>query len=305
MKVDIFDVDHGACAVITCPDGKRLMIDCGTKTDPPYWWPSIQFYGEEFAGLLLANLDEDHVTDFEKMLELVTVKTVWINDSITAARLKLMKPDGMRSGVTAVHAYLQQPICLNLKLDLPQINVHVFRHTHPTFTDTNNLSFVTFVEYGNFCILFPGDMEEAGWKEFLPNDAFTALLRRVSVAVPSHHGRESGCCADVFNWWRCSPCAFVISDKEKVHETQETTDWYRQHAKGVHKILSTLWDTPETRYVFTTRKDGCVSIEAQLDGSFVLYRQSKAQVLVEPKPVEPAPIFGRGLLDALARTSRD
>ena len=35
MRVDIFDVGHGACSVITCPDGKRLMIDCGSKGDPP------------------------------------------------------------------------------------------------------------------------------------------------------------------------------------------------------------------------------------------------------------------------------
>jgi hypothetical protein len=36
MKIDIFDVGRGACSVITCPDGRRLMIDCGSKNDPPY-----------------------------------------------------------------------------------------------------------------------------------------------------------------------------------------------------------------------------------------------------------------------------
>jgi beta-lactamase superfamily II metal-dependent hydrolase len=114
MKVDIFDVGHGACSVITCPDGKRLMIDCGSRNDPPYWWPSIQFYGEAFAGLILTNLDEDHVDDFEGTLKNLRVATVCINNTIDAPRLTLLKQQGMRRGVKAVHSYLQNPSCLNL-----------------------------------------------------------------------------------------------------------------------------------------------------------------------------------------------
>ena len=29
MLLDIFDVEHGACALITTSNGKRVMIDCG------------------------------------------------------------------------------------------------------------------------------------------------------------------------------------------------------------------------------------------------------------------------------------
>jgi hypothetical protein len=126
MKIDIFDVGHGACSVITCPDGKRLMIDCGSKSDPPYWWPSIQFYGEAFAGLILTNLDEDHVDDFESTLKNLKVATVCINNTIDAPRLKLMKPDGMGTGVNAVHNYLQHPSCLNLPSEsAPSYSEHI------------------------------------------------------------------------------------------------------------------------------------------------------------------------------------
>ncbi len=27
MRVNIFDVGHGACSVITCPNGGRVMVD--------------------------------------------------------------------------------------------------------------------------------------------------------------------------------------------------------------------------------------------------------------------------------------
>ncbi len=286
MKVDIFDVGHGACSVITCPDGKRLMIDCGSKTDVPYWWPSIQFYGETFAGLILANIDEDHVRDFEGTLRNLRVATVCINNTIDAARLKLMKPDGMGTGVKAVYSYLQNPSCLNLYLSPPQVTVSLFRLPFGTFNDTNNLSLVTVVEYGQFCIIYPGDLEEAGWKQLVLSPEFRAILRRVRLFVTSHHGRESGYCAELFGPALCNPDAFIISDKEMVHDTQETTGWYREHAKGLHKILANPWDTPETRYVFTTRSDRCISINVPADGKFVLYRNSDVQRNVEPRTRE-------------------
>jgi|ERR1700734_2503553 beta-lactamase superfamily II metal-dependent hydrolase len=290
MKVDIFDVGHGACSVITCPDGRRLMVDCGSKTDPPYWWPSIQFYGESFAGLILTNLDEDHVDDFESTLKNLSVATVCINNTIDAPRLLLLKQQGMRTGVKAVHSYLQNPSCLNLVLNLPQITVSMFRLPFGAFKDTNNLSLVTFIEYGQFCILYPGDIEEAGWRQMLLNSAFCALLRRVKLFVTSHHGREGGCCAELFTYALCSPDAFIISDKEMVHDTQETTAWYAGHAKGLHKILESPWETPETRYVFTTRSDCCISINVPTDGRYVLYPKSSVQRNIEPKASEaPAP----------------
>jgi hypothetical protein len=122
---------------------------------------------------------------------------------------------------------------------------------------------MTFIEYGRFCILYPGDFEEAAWKRALLNLDFCALLQRVNLFVTSHHGRESGCCAELFAPGLCSPDAFIISDKEMVHDTQETTTWYRQHAKGLHKILENPWDTPETRYVTEVKGDAqfalCIS----------------------------------------------
>lgn len=244
--------------------------------------------------LVVTNLDEDHVRDFESTLKHVSIGTVSLNNTIDASRLKLMKKDGMGRGVQSIHDYLQQPAHLNLPFGLPQIKVSLFRFPFGAFTDTNNLSLITFVEYGQFCILYPGDLEEAGWRQALLNAAFRALLQRVSVCVPSHHGRESGCCAAAFGYAACNPWAFVISDKEMMHDTQETTGWYRQHAKGVQKILKNPWDIPDTRYVFTTRNDGCVSIQAEANGNFVLYPNSTAQKNVEPQqPAASAPPSAR------------
>jgi beta-lactamase superfamily II metal-dependent hydrolase len=288
VKLDIFDVGHGFCSVISCPDGKRLMIDCASKTNAPYWWPSMAFYGTSLAGLILTNLDEDHVRNFAKTIECLNVASVCINNTIGPEQLRLMKAEGdMGTGVQAVYEYLKTPNRLNMLMDIPQLTISMFRFPYGAYTDTNNLSLITFVQYGNFCVLFPGDLEEKAWKPALLNPAFRALLQQVNLFVTSHHGRESGCCAEMFTSGICNPDAFVISDKEMVHDTQETAAWYRQHAKGLHKILENPWDTPETRYVFTTRNDCCLTVNAELNGNFVLRRKSDSQKLVGPEPIAP------------------
>jgi len=86
------------------------------------------------------------------------------------------------------------------------------------------------------------------------------------------------------------------------HDTQETTAWYGQHAKGLHKILNNPWDATDTRYVFTTRSDRCISINVQLDGTFVLYPNSAVQQKVEPKSQRPpAPAWPPMLLNSAVR----
>ena len=275
------------------------MIDCASKTDAPYWWPSIAFYGTSFAGLILTNLDEDHVRDFTKTIECLNVASVCINDTLGCAQLRSMKEEGgMGTGIQAVYDYLKAPTGLNALLDIPQLTISMFRFPYGAYTDTNNLSLITFVQYGGFCVLFPGDLEEKAWKAALLNPTFCALLQRVNLFITSHHGRESGCCAEIFTSGLCNPDAFVISDKEMIHDTQETTAWYRQHANGLHKILENPWDTPESRYVFTTRSDSCISVKAELNGNYLLNRKSNSQTLVEPKPIAPKPIsiFPRPLL---------
>lgn len=294
MKMDVFDVGHGACTVLEAPNGRRIMVDCGFRPAPSSWWPSVHFYGESFDALILTNLDEDHVGDFSDIRKNVPVKTAWINNTITALNLLAMKPDGMRDGVRAVFEYLSSPTALNLGIDLSPIRVQLFRNAYGAFRDTNNLSLVAFVEYGGFCAIFPGDLEVAGWKALLTNRDFCQLLSRVNVFMCSHHGRDNGCCDEVFRY--CRPDCFILSDKEKIHDTQETDDWYRQRANGLIRLGTPSWLVPERRYLFTTRNDGCLSLDAGLGGEFTLHTQSFRQ--------NENRRLGRSLLAALAGAGR-
>ena len=45
MRIEIFDVGHGQCAVMTSPNSQRMMIDCGTRWgEQRFWAPSLHYF---------------------------------------------------------------------------------------------------------------------------------------------------------------------------------------------------------------------------------------------------------------------
>ena len=137
--------------------------------------------------------------------------------------------------------------------DLEPEGLHVkFYHcNYPSFTDTNNLSLLVFLDIGDVSFVLPGDLEREGWLELLTIQHVQDLLKHVNVFVASHHGRESGYCRAVFDY--CHPSLIVMSDGPIQHDTQQMATTYAQHASGEY---FTTGGTRELRKVVTTRKDG-------------------------------------------------
>ena len=122
---------------------------------------------------------------------------------------------------------------------------------------------VTFITCGHHKIIFPGDMEKAGWLQLLRNPNFVRELHDVNLFVASHHGRENGYCEEVLNL--CPQIrAVIISDKKKGHQTQETVDRYRSYANGFQ------YGT-ETRRVLTTRRDSSMQFQLPPFGIGMVY----------------------------------
>ncbi|AOU96678.1 hypothetical protein BI364_00365 [Acidihalobacter yilgarnensis] len=137
------------------------------------------------------------------------------------------------------------------QLELAGLNVRIYHNDYPAFTDTNNLSLLTFLDVGNVSFVLGGDLERPGWLRLLINPEIRALLSRVDVFVASHHGRESGYCAEVFNY--CKPRLVVMSDGPIQYDTQRMSTTYANHASGE---LFTTASGQEVRKVVTTRSDG-------------------------------------------------
>lgn len=255
MQLQIFDVEHGACSLLTADDNNRLMVDCGHNASAG-WKPGTYLRQQGISSLdmlAITNYDEDHVSGIADLLDHVDVKWLWRNKSVNAATLKTLKSeDGMGAGIERLAHAIDHVFTGDGSSPKPTFNGlderTVFCNSYPTFEDENNLSMAIFLKCRGVGVMFTGDLEKAGLIELLKRDDFRRALRETNVYVAPHHGREGGCCEEV-STHLTNVFYVVISDKGYMHETQDTLPFYRSIARGGAF-------RGETRHVLTTRRDG-------------------------------------------------
>ncbi len=254
MQVDIFDVEHGACAVVRCPNGNIVMIDTGHNASSG-WYPSHHFPQIEL--LIITNMDEDHVSGLSGLFSLSNIKAILTNPTIDATALAVLKNEGgMGTGIRQLHGWLASPsVAPIVQPDLSGVEIAYFYNHYPLFADTNNLSLAAFVKFNGFSILFPGDLEKAGWESLLLLESFRNELVHVKVLVASHHGRLNGYHEDIFRYF--SPDLVVLSDHSIQYSTQDTVRLYKTRANGL------LWSNGQNRHVLTTRSDGRITFRVE------------------------------------------
>ena len=257
MRLQIFNVEHGACALLTSDDDKIMMFDCGHNSDTD-WRPGTYLKNEGISRIELLNItnyDEDHASGAIDLFNNIDVRWLKRNTSVTTATLKSLKSEtGMGRGTDRLcyeidHTFTgtsggtsEFPNFLGLD------ERTCFYNHYPSFDDENNLSMAVFLKCHGIGVMFTGDLEIAGFNALLKNEGFRQALQQTHVYVASHHGRESGCSDEVAAL--LTKCFYVIiSDKGYVHETQKTLPFYRKVAKGGPF-------RGETRHVLTTRRDG-------------------------------------------------
>lgn len=257
MKFEILDVGHGFCAVLRADDGNIMLFDCGHKRIPEFR-PSTylrQRGHSRVERLFISNYDEDHISDLPEIRRCFRIRTLYRNRSITTAQLRGLKrqagplSEAMRSFLEMNDAYVYPP--RESDSEFPGVEYRLFHNDYGSdFRDTNNISLVTFLSCNGSDFVLPGDLATAGWERLLENQDFRTCLRGVDYFVASHHGREDGYCAAVFQY--CAPKAVIFSDSPIRYATQEMANTYAKHATGV--VVGV-----ESRKVLSTRRDGTLT----------------------------------------------
>ena len=253
-------------------EGRLAMIDSGCTDD---WRPStyIRHYLNRTTldYLFITNADQDHMSDLKGLDEAhVTVPVLIRNPTYTGqqmAQIKAISGPLSRDATWYVNACgsYNEPVTEPFNAYMGGITATWFFNPYPQFVKTNDLSLVVFIQYAGFKILFPGDLEVAGWRALLADRSFRSELSTTSVLVASHHGRQSGYCEEVFNHF--TPDAVVISDKPIVHDTQRTVPDYRRVVRDEGVIVRT---TMKRRHVLTTRRDGTITFTVNGNGEYYI-----------------------------------
>lgn len=267
-ELKIFNVSHGFCGALLS-QSSLILLDCGHDSDgfSPAKWLYSKGY-RHIDSLIISNFDQDHVSDIMTIRDHFTVGSLALNPTIGAETLKGMKLKGgpISNQMHILINSMTNPT-LNSVSRIPHrvndINLYFYCVYYPHEIDTNNLSLVTFLQFGTSYIIYPGDVEKSGWLKLLTVPDFLEHLKKVNVFIASHHGRIDGYCEEVFQY--CNPELVIISDQEREYSTQEHNK-YSKHASGVN--FGTLL-TPKIRKVMTTRNDGHLTLHKLGETTFV------------------------------------
>jgi beta-lactamase superfamily II metal-dependent hydrolase len=269
MRLEIFDVEHGACALLTCDNGNRLMIDCGHNATTQ-WKPGTHLASQgvkRLAKLVISNFDEDHVSGLPDLLaNNILIEWLNTNSSVTASTIAHLKhATGIGQGIATLMQIMGGFVpSVNPPPIFPGVQESYFRNAFgpgpAQFDDSNNLSLVTFLNIAGFGFLFPGDLEIPGWQMLL---AYSPLLQKAvastQVLIAAHHGRKNGLCTDIFDVWNCNPGLVVISDDYHQYDTQQTVAYYGSKVNPTIGLRNFRGQGP--RSVLTTRKDGTITFD--------------------------------------------
>ena len=86
------------------------------------------------------------------------------------------------------------------------------------------------------------------------DSSFCSALNGVNILVVPHHGRESGYCAELFDYFTPQTC--VVSDGE-IQDTDATSK-YTAKATGITVINRDSGQIECSRKCLTTRNDGAI-----------------------------------------------
>lgn len=255
MKLTVHDVGHGLCISLLHQNGNVMLWDCGHQDN---YRPSeflVDLGASKVDYFFVTNYDEDHISDLPDLRTNVRLRSMYRNKSITGAQLRALKREtgpistAMESMLDMIEDYTHGP--LTPAPDFPNVNFRTFHNSYGSeFSDTNNISLVTFLECGDTKFIIPGDIEKKAWEALLSQQEFVNELAGVDVFIASHHGRENGYCMEVFD--TCSPDVVIFSDSNIKYATQEMSQTYADHANGIQFDGS-------TRYVLSTRNDGTLT----------------------------------------------
>ena len=256
MKFAILNVEHGFCAYAVGRDGGVLLFDCGhgSTIRPSTYLPRQGI--SQIRRFFVTNYDEDHISDLINVRRYVDIEILTRNGSLTSDQIRSLKTPPLRSAMKELLAMVDSFTgeVAPHRFDPDGIRVSVFWNDYPLFTDTNNLSLLTFLNVGDVSFALGGDLEKKGWAKLLERPQVRGLLEDVDVFIASHHGRENGYCPEVFD--HCNPSLIVMSDGPVKYSTQEMASTYAQHATGSYFNSG---GTRQWRKVVTTRKDGTIS----------------------------------------------
>lgn len=103
--LEIFDVQHGQCALLSSDARAHMLIDCGSNGSTG-WRPSFELQWRDIGfldELMITNYDEDHACDLVGVRRAASIGILTRNPTVSGADFyRLKSGGGMGAGIEAL-----------------------------------------------------------------------------------------------------------------------------------------------------------------------------------------------------------
>lgn len=267
LKIIFWDVQHGSATYIKTPNGKHIVQDLG---DGSYDKSDVKFspllhlkknYGvNQVDQVIITHPHKDHIDDIANFDEVSprVLSRPHVDENEIRKNIK-EEDEIIFDTYFSIDKRYSAPLDQRNNPLLPENNGGVEIKTFFPVLDNNNinnLSLVTVVSYVNLKVLIPGDNEPPSWNNLLNREDFKKAIKDVDVLLAPHHGRKSGYCAEIFNYFR--PKLTIISDGRFCDTS--ATNLYSNVTKG-YTVFHRNNGIREERKCVTTRNDGVICVK--------------------------------------------
>jgi len=274
LQIAVFNVGAAQSILVypTAQQSHARLIDCGGEEDgfsPVDFLLSknllpINVSGSPKLGnLTITNYDHDHFSWLPDLWKEVDIWTTRFPKNISSQELKTHKPE-MTDALNHI-CHIKDTYTSSTEEFFPVYKTSTFHLEQGDLDDdlnTNHLSQIVFIEFHGSKLCVAGDLEHPAWEKILNKLEVQQHLATTNVLIAPHHGRENGYHESIFNY--CSPEVIIISDKDIMYDTQGgMAQKYANHVIGI----GVDFKTSDTRKVLTTRSDGHILINFEVDGN--------------------------------------
>lgn len=185
VRVTFYGLDKADAALITLPDGGRILIDAGKNKDGKRLAAQFEEEGiEDLDVLIVTHFDKDHVGGADQILKAVHVaRVIMPSYEKDSSQYRKFQEALEKSTETQVHIMGAKE-----RLELPFSDVSLsVTSAHETYYgegESNDFSLAVRLCYGDTRFLFPGDAEEARQTELLAEGDISCDVLKLP-----HHGR--------------------------------------------------------------------------------------------------------------------
>lgn len=183
LRVIFLDVGQGNAQLIMTPSGKTMLIDGGNNDKEKVMFNYMKQYNIKKIDVLVgSHPDADHIGTLSELVDALEIGDVYLpkassntktyEDLLTSIKKKGLKIKTAKSGVT---------VDLDDKMKVEMVA------PVGTYEETNNMSAVVKISYGQESFLFPGDAEYDSEQDMIKSGVDLAS----TVLAVGHHGSNS------------------------------------------------------------------------------------------------------------------